>query len=112
MKMKEHIHREMVNELRDIAIRYHATQQLREVISGCVNQKLKENQEWQAQASDDALTRALAQNKIYEQALRYVKSWCEDALERFMQMDENNTRRWRKEILFVTSEALAGRNPL
>jgi len=44
--MKEHIQSQMVNELRDIAIKYHSCQCLREVIVRCVDKYLKLDKEY------------------------------------------------------------------
>lgn len=46
MKMKEHIHREMVNELREIAKVYHRAEQLRERIAYCVGDAFRANEKW------------------------------------------------------------------
>lgn len=43
-ELKEHQIRELVNELRDIAVQYHGTQQLREKIARAVNNSLKGGQ--------------------------------------------------------------------
>jgi len=44
--MKEHILAEFTNELRDIAIKYKDTQQLRDIISTCVHKYIKKNKDW------------------------------------------------------------------
>lgn len=43
-ELKDHQNRELVNELRDIAVQYHGTQQLREKIARAVNNSLKGGQ--------------------------------------------------------------------
>lgn len=40
-ELKDHQIRELVNELRDIAVQYHGTQQLREKIARAVNNSIR-----------------------------------------------------------------------
>ncbi len=44
--MKEHIQRELVNDLRRIAVVYHNHQCLRELIGDRVSKALKDNDDW------------------------------------------------------------------
>jgi len=44
--MKEHIYSQMISELRDIAIMFHDTQQLRERIDYTVRKHFKLDEEW------------------------------------------------------------------
>ncbi len=44
--MKEHILRDMINQLRDIAVQYHGHDCLREMIRTCVLQGLHDDSEW------------------------------------------------------------------
>jgi len=44
--MKEHIYSQMISELRDIAIMFHGTQQLRERIDYTVQKHFKLDEEW------------------------------------------------------------------
>lgn len=66
--MKEHILREMVNELRQIAVMYHKHQCLRELISVCVNKYLDMNVDWYANNPDDypSVARSVIQVKELE----------------------------------------------
>jgi hypothetical protein len=45
--MKPHIQREMNNELRDIAIKHHAHECLREIIAKCTHKYLDKQSEWE-----------------------------------------------------------------
>lgn len=50
--MKEHILAKLINDLRDISIRYHAHGCLRELIKVRVNQALDEDKKWKAEHGD------------------------------------------------------------
>lgn len=54
--MKDHEIRELVNELRDTAVQFHATQQLRERIAYIVVPHLKRLQEFEQQTNKENKT--------------------------------------------------------
>ena len=70
--MKEHIQREMVNELRDIALKYHGHGCLRQLIHDCVGRRLREDEEWWKPFVDQHIKR---QAEIYAQLNEKGLEW-------------------------------------